>query len=746
MAVGERPSFVTPEPATYPSSPAAGPRNFKIPSRPHTPVIESQRSPRLIASRPPSPPPPRRSAELRREREGKPPAPAPPVSRADKPMIPSRASYIADNNNPALDLRSRVVAEKTSPFNSPPRRPVAADEDEDDEDLPPVLPTRPRSQIHSQPPQQPLHRSVTLQVGGFEPPPVHHSVASKWKDRDDSNGVAAHGVKPHLTGETRPALPARPQITGDHQVTRNGTVSMLPPPRPPKPSVNTSNIDREPINMPPKRTASTPATNFPPPPTSSTRGRPSPVDKTSSRALVGAHTPQSAVSGPVDGGAGDPYKPQGATSRASAGPAFPDASNTNRRPPYIKQGVHEVATKYDSRIFDVCGELVCTSGPLTRVWSLLDGELLMSLAMGEGIRGSAVAFKPGANVSEEGSRIWIGNNMGEIMEADIATQSIVGTKTNAHSRHEVIKIYRHFNELWTLDDGGTLHVWAPTSDGTPNLANPPNQSFRMPKGHTFSLVAGHELWHATGKEIRVFLPTSDGRAQFQVLIRPLCQEGIGEVTSGTWLTSDPNKILFGHIDGKVSIYSRADFSCLDVVSVSTYKINTLASVGKQLWAGYNTGKICVYDMSQSPWAVEKDWQAHGNPVIKLTVDQSSFYKLDRHQIISLGADNMVRAWDGLLQEDWLENQIKGKDAEYCEFEKLKALIMTWNAGASTPNSLRYSDSDAGFIQNLLQSSGSPDILVFGFQELVDLEDKTATASKFPPCPWPISSDRGWIAY
>lgn len=498
--------------------------------------------------------------------------------------------------------------------------------------------------------------------------------------------------------------------------------------------------------MPPKRTASTPATNFPPPPTSSTRGRPSPVDKTSSRALVGAHTPQSAVSGPVDGGAGDPYKPQGATSRASAGPAFPDASNTNRRPPYIKQGVHEVATKYDSRIFDVCGELVCTSGPLTRVWSLLDGELLMSLAMGEGIRGSAVAFKPGANVSEEGSRIWIGNNMGEIMEADIATQSIVGTKTNAHSRHEVIKIYRHFNELWTLDDGGTLHVWAPTSDGTPNLANPPNQSFRMPKGHTFSLVAGHELWHATGKEIRVFLPTSDGRAQFQVLIRPLCQEGIGEVTSGTWLTSDPNKILFGHIDGKVSIYSRADFSCLDVVSVSTYKINTLASVGKQLWAGYNTGKICVYDMSQSPWAVEKDWQAHGNPVIKLTVDQSSFYKLDRHQIISLGADNMVRAWDGLLQEDWLENQIKGKDAEYCEFEKLKALIMTWNAGASTPNSLRYSDSDAGFIQNLLQSSGSPDILVFGFQELVDLEDKTATASKFPPCPWPISSDRGWIAY
>lgn len=56
--------------------------------------------------------------------------------------------------------------------------------------------------------------------------------------------------------------------------------------------------------------------------------------------------------------------------------------------------------------------------------------------------------------------------------------------------------------------------------------------------------------------------------------------------------------------------------------------------------------------------------------------------------------------------------------------------MTWNAGASTPNSLRYGEKDSRFFQDLLQGSDSPDILVFGFQELVDLEDKAATASKF----------------
>ena len=55
--------------------------------------------------------------------------------------------------------------------------------------------------------------------------------------------------------------------------------------------------------------------------------------------------------------------------------------------------------------------------------------------------------------------------------------------------------------------------------------------------------------------------------------------------------------------------------------------------------------------------------------------------------------------------------------------------MTWNAGAATPDSLRYSEQDRAFFPSLLRDSDLPDILVFSFQELVDLEDKKATASK-----------------
>ncbi|CRK43213.1 hypothetical protein BN1723_005534 [Verticillium longisporum] len=367
------------------------------------------------------------------------------------------------------------------------------------------------------------------------------------------------------------------------------------------------------------------------------------------------------------------------------------------------------------------------SGLLTRVWSLRDGELLMSFAHGEGVKATSIAFKPGSNVDEEGQRLWIGTNMGEVMEADIATQSIVAKKATAHARHEVIKIYRHYNELWTLDESGTLAIWGPDEDHTPNLNGNPHQTYRLPRTHAFSMVVGDLLWHATGKEIRIFAPTLEGETQFQVLIRPLVQDSAGEVTSGTLMRTHPTRAFFGHIDGKVSIYNTKDFSCLAVLSISGYKINSLTGVGDYIWAGFNNGKISVYDISQTPWTIKKEWQAHENPVVKIISDPSSCYRIDRLQVISLGADNVIRVWDGLLQEDWQEDEMKAHEAQYCDFEDIKALVMTWNAGASTPHSLRYADQDATFIRNLLQSSDSPDILIFGFQELVDLEDKTATA-------------------
>jgi hypothetical protein len=498
----------------------------------------------------------------------------------------------------------------------------------------------------------------------FEPPPLHHSVVSKRRDQD-INGLGRGLISPQFTGEERPTLPSRPHAAPELSKQRTVQNAIMPPPPRPsidrmRPAVSTTVVpnDTATYATPPKRVVSTPTTQLQTPPRS--HGRSMTVDRTSDKAPAEFRTPVTSLIPHADSRSSTDMVPANSFIKDALHPNlgdYPDASNSNRRPPFFKQGVRDIATKYDTRILDVCGEYVCTSGLMTRVWSLIDGEIIMSLVHTEGIKIVSVAFKPAADVKDEGARLWLGNNIGELIEVDVVTQSITASKVNAHTRREIIKMYRHLNEMWTLDDGGTLHLWAPDSTGAPSLGNP-YQSFRVPKGHTFSMVVVDELWHATGKDLRIFVPTMDGATQFQVLARPLNQPNTGDITSGTVISSQPDKVYFGHADGKVSIYSRRDYTCLGVVNISIYKITTLAGVGGNLWAGFSTGMIYVYDTTQSPWVVRKDWRAHHDPVIKLTADPSSFWSLDRAQVVSLGQDNILRVWDGLMQDDWIGRIIR----------------------------------------------------------------------------------------
>jgi hypothetical protein len=700
------------------TSGSSSPRHFRIPSRPHTPLLEQMKTPSLSSSRPPSPPPPRRSGEFRRDASNK---VAPPVNRAEKPKIAHKPT--------SLKLEAAPISppQDKSPFSTPP----GSDSGPEQELLAPALPpNRPRTGVETEP--------ITPRM--FDPPPVHHMVISKRRDQE-TNGLGRGHISPQVTGDGRPALPSRPQaeVSKPRQLP---PTSMLPPPAP-RVSMDRARPAVVGAETPPKRVFSTPTTQLQTPPR--THGRSMTVDRASERTPAEFRTPlpSNTYAEPLQSTDSAPSATHKKEALSQHTIEYPDTSYSNRRPPCFKKGVQELSTKYDTRIYDVCGEFLCTSGHLTRVWSLLDGEVIMSLAHTEGIKIISVAFKPASNIKDEGSRLWLGNNIGELIEVDVKSQSVVTSKVNAHTRREVIKIYRHKNEMWTLDDGGTLHLWAPDSTGSPSLSNP-YQSFRVPKGHTFSIVIGDELWHATGKEIRIFMPTVDNSAQFQILQRPLSQSNCGDVTSGTILSTQPDRVYFGHVDGKISMYSRHDYSCLGVINISVYKITSLVGVGGNIWAGFSTGMIYVYDPSHSPWVVKKDWRAHQGPLISMHADRSSFWSLDRAQVISLGQDNMVRVWDGILQEDWIgmcnlverlleadsiiEAQMQSQEADFSELKPIKTLVMTWNAGASTPYHLQHSEQDSKFFRDLLQSSDCPDILVFGFQELVDLEDKRTTAS------------------
>ena len=81
----------------------------------------------------------------------------------------------------------------------------------------------------------------------------------------------------------------------------------------------------------------------------------------------------------------------------------------------------------------------------------------------------------------------------------------------------------------------------------------------------------------------------------------------------------------------------------------------------------------------------------------------------------------------------IESELKDREVEYCSFREITALVVTWNAGASTPAHFRYEENEPRFFEEVLQASKPPDLLVFGFQELVDLEDKRLTASSYRRC-------------
>jgi hypothetical protein len=568
----------------------------------------------------------------------------PTINRAEKPKIPSKPPLISARTDGAGLGSTNSVDDRASPFSTPP----SSDDDEPST----------TAYVH---PGEVASAKLPAANKHFEPPPVHRSVVERR--RNQSARLGTSGAETKQTSE-----PQKLSSMGSHTEHR--------PDLPPRRGISalerhhhTMDLVHQPsqdhhVSATPVFTDSTSHHVFPPPPKRNVAGNSQAI--ISSRDLRGQATDRAysatssgslALTSETTNG-NKPYTDESddtlpGTDVPRAGLSeYPDSSQANRRMPCFNIGPREIQVKYDTRLFDVFGQYICATGHSTRVWDLLSGELLMSVNHGEAVKVTSLAFKPAGDIRDEGSQIWLGTNTGEIQELDIPTQRVVFAKTSAHPRREVIKIHRHANEMWTLDDEGKLHVWPPDDSGSPNLRNT-HYSFRVPKGHSCSLVVGHQFWIAYGKDIRVFQPSSKPSIPFNILARPMTQANLGDITSGAVVSGQADCVFFGHADGKVSIYSRNDYSCLNVVNISLYKINSLSGVGDYLWAAFNTGMIYVYDTRFKPWKVKKDWHAHDSPVANILVDRSSILKIDRLQVASLGTDNFIRIWDGMLQDDWI---------------------------------------------------------------------------------------------
>ena len=569
----------------------------------------------------------------------------PPANRAHRPKVPAKPIVMVGKAK--LEPFVPAAGERVSPFSTPP----SSDESTEPESY--KFDRRRVSRIGVKGIEG---RQITPE-STFQPPsiiqrPGDQVVVQKYQGADARRlGFTHESSTAHSMAEHPPGLPPR----GPHEQRRSvqgfdaliGKAADAAMPVPAKlESRNSTRQMQHAFTLPPDL--------LPPPKRASTL-------KTSNVALPGKFRPSHAVghsqnvtSYPTS----DLPERRESEKTGYALPAsdYPDIANLNRRHPYLKAGIREIDINYDTRLIETCGRYVCTTGHLTRAWDSTTGDVVLNLGHWEKeVRVTALAFKPGVNAREEGYCLWLGNNCGDIQEVDIAKQSIVYTKSGIHDRREIVKVYRHQSSMWTLDDGGKLCVWLGDETGLPDLQRNP-LSYKVPKGHTFSIIIQELLWIATGKDISIFRPNASESAAFSVTEHPLSQPRVGIVTSGAVIGGQFDRVYFGHADGKVTIYSTVHFNCLGVVSVSVYKINSLAGAGFHLWAGYNTGMLHVYDTRTRPWSTRKIWPAHDGPIIDVSVDRISLWKDAVLRVVSLGADNAVRFWDGTLEDDWLSRQ------------------------------------------------------------------------------------------
>ncbi|CCM00274.1 uncharacterized protein FIBRA_02304 [Fibroporia radiculosa] len=433
---------------------------------------------------------------------------------------------------------------------------------------------------------------------------------------------------------------------------------------------------------------------------------------------------------------------------------LPDTTRSSRRPPtidchnYSESSIHVAAY---SAVVAVSGHVVAVghhhhlkiydlSVSEAPVWNIDTKDA--GVERFNGFKITAMEFRPAAKAVDRGSFLWLGTKDGGLFELDIRSGSIVGVKPSAHA-HTVTHMFRHAQSMVTMDDTGKVLVFSP-EDGTDDvhLTYTQPRVVRIADKQEFAKMLGGQLWTSTresngtgtatstsrGPIVRVydvFSPGSTGRSL-------LPTEHLGAVTSGTILPSQPDRIYLGHEGGNVSIWIRTTKDgmpmCEEVVKVSTSDVMSLEGVNDRMWAGSRIGMISAYDVVPRPWIVTNSWQAHPKlPVLRLAVDTWSIEKLGRLTVFSVGRDEKLRFWDGLLGTEWVDQELMKREAEFSSFRDVNVLIVSWNCDSAKPDTLTGCPENVDFLQDALLSVENPHIIAFGFQELIDLESRKMAA-------------------
>lgn len=463
---------------------------------------------------------------------------------------------------------------------------------------------------------------------------------------------------------------------------------------------------------------------------------------------------------------------------------LPDTSHANRRAPKFDPDCC-TCSKQGFQCFALCGRTVVTgSGDKVKVYRVGEsasgmGEKLCTVGehLSKEVKLTALEFRPpnhsiapssattgrGAHgeTADEGRYLWCGTKDGHIWELDIAEAQVVHSRQNVHS--DAIQLLKRVgNKMLSLDEGGKISIWLASSDPDPAIAGlrlsnqPITQRIAMEKG-SYACMVGQQLWVSSGPSaqrnpkdyagskgprIRVYNPFADDQPfnalSKAITIPPDMAEGVGLVTGGAVIPSRPTLVYFGHDSGHVSIWSRQTYECVGVRKLGPHGLTAVAGVVKYLWVATRAATISVFDTETAPWRALKIWTAHKEPITAIKVDEHGIEKVGRLQVASGGLDAAVHLWDGTLSYDWIQAEKGKREHEFCSYRSIKSLHVTYNIDAASPSDLETSAENMEVFSSMLRNAcqlGSdslpadrpPDIIVFGFQELIDLESKKLTA-------------------
>ncbi|KAG6873599.1 hypothetical protein C0995_013972 [Termitomyces sp. Mi166 len=465
---------------------------------------------------------------------------------------------------------------------------------------------------------------------------------------------------------------------------------------------------------------------------------------------------------------------------------LPDSSRTSRRPPVMSFHYANV----EPNIHAAIPGAVCVAGTCAvvagthhlRVYDLVVSDvskmtLEMKAVVGKECKIASMEWRPSVVREERGCVLWVGTKEGHLVEVDVRSGVVRERRYNAH-HGAVNHIFRYGRSMVTIDESGKGFVWAPTPDPDGgagvdvSLEKTTPRVVRIGEHCAFLKIIQGRLWTATRGDTQAILSaSSSAKVQVPVIkiydifkpgargsIAVVPSEYVGAALSATVVAGTPGLVYVGHEAGWMSIWSLPSSSspdnddgaptCIEVMRISHTDVISLEGVHDRLWVGSRSGGIAVYDVGVRPWVVTNAWAAHpgttagsgsgktGVPVARISVDVYGIDRIGRVCVLSVGRDEQIRFWDGLCGLDWVDEELLKYEHTFAKTRPLRVLVVSWNLDAARPEYLNTGDAtNTNFFTDALHSaspsgsgpSAAPDIVSFGFQEVIDLEDTKLAA-------------------